>query len=215
MIPVMIVPILTRPELLDRMLDSVDYEVDTLVVIDNGHCLPGDFAPRPWARNAYLLRMPSNLGVATSWNLGIKATPFAPWWLIVNFDVTWPAGSLGQFDTEDAPELIRLAHATPPWCAFSIGEDVVRSVGLFDEYLHPAYFEDTDLERRCEAAGVPVVQSGIPVTHHNSSSLDGPYRAANERTFVGNAQYHAAKQYRGDLSEGRWSLKRRRTQSWD
>ena len=214
-IPVMIVPILTRPELLDRMLDSVDYEVETLIVIDNGHCLPGDFAPRPWAQNAYLLRMPSNLGVATSWNLGIKATPFAPWWLVVNFDVTWPAGSLEQFDTEDAPEVIRLAHATPPWCAFSIGEDVVRRVGLFDEYLHPAYFEDNDYERRCEAAGMPVIQSGIPVTHHNSASLDGPYRAANDRTFVANAQYHAAKQYRGDLSEGRWSLKRRRAQSWD
>ena len=215
MIPVMIVPILTRPELLDRMLDSVDYEVETLIVIDNGHCLPGDFAPRPWAQNAYLLRMPSNLGVATSWNLGIKATPFAPWWLVANFDVTWPAGSLEQFDTEDAPEVIRLAHATPPWCAFSIGEDVVRRVGLFDEYLHPAYFEDNDYERRCEAAGMPVIQSGIPVTHHNSASLDGPYRAANDRTFVANAQYHAAKQYRGDLSEGHWSLKRRRAQSWD
>ncbi|NDH85260.1 MAG: DUF3097 family protein, partial [Acidimicrobiia bacterium] len=29
--------------------------------------------------------------------LGIKATPMAPWWLIANFDVTWPAGSLQQF----------------------------------------------------------------------------------------------------------------------
>ena len=105
MIPVMIVPILTRPDLLDRMLDSVDYPVHTLVVIDNGHCLPGNFAHRDWASSAYLLRMPSNLGVATSWNLGIKATPHAPWWLIANFDLTWPRNSLAQFDTEDAPEM--------------------------------------------------------------------------------------------------------------
>ena len=215
MIPVMIVPILTRPDLLDRMLDSVDYPVHTLVVIDNGHCLPGNFAHRDWAQDAYLLRMPSNLGVATSWNLGIKATPHAPWWLIVNFDVTWPAGSLAQFDTEDAPEVLRLADASPPWSAFSIGEDVVAQVGLFDEYIHPAYGEDNDYERRCEAAGVPVVQSGIPVDHANSSTLDAGYRAANERTYVANMQYHAAKHFRGDLSEGRWSLKRRREQSWD
>lgn len=215
MIPVMIVPILTRPDLLDRMLDSVDYPVHTLVVIDNGHCLPGNFAHRDWASSAYLLRMPSNLGVATSWNLGIKATPHAPWWLIANFDLTWPRNSLAQFDTEDAPEMLRLADTSPPWSAFSIGEDVVRQVGLFDEYLHPAYFEDTDYERRCEAAGVPVVQSGIPVDHLNSSTLDAGYRAANERTYVANMQYHAAKHFRGDLSEGRWSLKRRREQSWD
>ena len=215
MIPVMIVPILTRPDLLDRMLDSVDYPVEVLIVIDNGHALPGNFAHRDWAQDAYLLRMPSNLGVATSWNLGIKATPHAPWWLIVNFDVTWPAGSLAQFDTEDAPEVLRLADASPPWSAFSIGEDVVAQVGLFDEYIHPAYGEDNDYERRCEAAGVPVVQSGIPVDHLNSSTLDAGYRAANERTFVANMQYHAAKAFRGDLSEGRWSLKRRREQSWD
>ena len=215
MIPVMIVPILTAPEHLDRMLDSVDYPVDVLVVIDNGHCLPGNFAHRDWARNAYLLRMPSNLGVATSWNLGIKATPHAPWWLIANFDITWPAGSLAQFDTEDASQVLRLADATPSWCAFSIGEEVVAQVGLFDEFLHPAYGEDNDYERRCEAAGVPVVQSGIPVDHRNSSTLEAGYRAANDRTFVANMQYIAAKGFRGDLSEGRWSLKRRREQSWD
>ena len=215
MIPVMIVPILTRPELLDRMLDSVDYHVGTLVIIDNGHTLPGDFPHRDWAENAYVLRMPSNLGVATSWNLGIKATPFAPWWLVANFDVTWPAGSLQQFDTDDAAQVLRLAHASPPWCAFSVGEDVVRQVGLFDEFLHPAYFEDNDYERRCHAAGVPVVQSGIGVDHRNSSTLDGGYRAANDRTFKANADYHAAKQFRGDLTEGRWSIKRRRDQTWD
>lgn len=215
MIPVMIVPILARAELLDRMLDSVDYPVHTLVVIDNGHCLPGDFPHRDWAENAYVLRMPSNLGVATSWNLGIKATPHAPWWLIANFDVTWPRNSLAQFDSKDAPEVLRLADASPPWSAFTIGEDVVAQVGLFDEYIHPAYGEDNDYERRCEAAGVPVVHSGIPVDHLNSSTLDAGYRAANDRTFVANMQYHAAKAFRGDLSEGRWSLKRRREQSWD
>lgn len=215
MIPVMVVPILTAPELLDQMLSSVDYEVGTLVVIDNGHCLDGDFTHRDWAHSAYLLRMPSNLGVATSWNLGIKATPHAPWWLVANFDVTWPAGSLKRFDTEDASRVLRLSAASPPWSAFTIGEDVVRAVGLFDEALHPAYFEDNDYQRRCEAAGAPVIQSDIPVEHRNSSTLSAGYRAANDRTFAANAAYYGAKQYRDDLSEGRWSLKRRREQSWD
>lgn len=215
MIPVMVVPILTRPELLERMLDSVDYPVGTLVIIDNGHALPGDFAHREWAQDAYLLRMPSNLGVATSWNLGIKATPFAPWWLIANFDVTWPAGSLAQFDTKDASQVVRLVDAPQPFCAFSIGENVVAGVGLFDEYLHPAYFEDTDYLRRCEAAGVPVITSDIPVEHTNSSTLDSGYRAVNERTFMANASYYTAKEFRGDLRDGRWSLSRRREQSWD
>jgi GT2 family glycosyltransferase len=211
----MIVPILTGPDLLDQMLATVDHKVDTLVVIDNGHCLDEGLLYREHVNHAYLVRSPSNLGVATSWNLGIKMTPFAPWWLIANYDVTWPAGSLAQFDTEDASRVLRLSMASPPWSAFTIGEDVVRSVGLFDEAFHPAYFEDNDYQRRCEAAGAPVIQSDIPVEHRGSSTLQSGYRGANDRTFPANAAYHAAKQFRGDLSEGRWSLKRRREQSWD
>lgn len=215
MIPVMVVPILTRPDLLDAMLDSVDHEVGTLVIIDNGHCLPGDFAHREWAENAYLIRSPSNLGVATSWNLGIKATPHAPWWLIANFDVTFPPGALARFDTEDANRVVRLAASPQPWCAFTVGEDVVASVGLFDEYLHPAYFEDSDYSRRCEAAGAPIIASGIAVNHRNSSTLSEGYRERNDATFIANLNYHQHKAKRHDYGEGSWSLTRRRRQSWD
>lgn len=215
MIPVMVVPILARPDLLDQMLDTVDYPVDTLIVIDNGGVLPGDFAHRDWANNGYLIRSPSNLGVATSWNLGIKMTPHAPWWLIANFDLEWPSGSLELFDTEDAARVVRLVDSQQPWCAFSIGEDVVTSVGLFDEFFHPAYFEDTDYQRRCEAAGAPVLRSPIPVTHHNSSTLSAGYRVANDTTFLANLNYNRNKADRDDLTEGGWSLARRRRLSWD
>lgn len=215
MIPVMVVPILARPDLLDQMLNTVDHPVDTLIVIDNGGVLPGDFAHREWADNGYLIRSPSNLGVATSWNLGIKMTPHVPWWLIVNFDVEWPAGSLARFDTEDAARVVRLNSSQQPWCAFSIGEDVVRTVGLFDEMFHPAYLEDTDYQRRCEAAGAPVLRADIPVTHHNSSTLSAGYRLDNEATYLSNINYHRSKLARNELSEGGWSLTRRRANSWD
>lgn len=215
MIPVLIVPILNQPELLYRMLDSVDVKVGTLVVIDNGHCLPGDFPRRNWARNAYLLRMPANLGVAGSWNLGIKATPMAPWWMVANFDVVFPPGALAQFDRPDSPEALVLSGGSPDWCVFTVGERVVERVGLFDEALYPAYWEDLDYERRCEAAGVPIIRSGISVHHDNSSTLQGGYRAANERTFGDNAAYYAEKVQRHDLTDGRWSLPRRRALTWD
>jgi GT2 family glycosyltransferase len=213
-IPCMVVPILNRPELLDRMLSSVDHPVDTLVIIDNGGVVDPSLNPQ-WASRTHVLTMPSNLGVATSWNLGIKSTPFAPWWLIVNSDVTWRSGLLARFDTGDAREVLRLSGCIPPWCAFGIGEDVVNSVGLFDEAIHPAYFEDTDYERRCKAAGVPIHLSGITVDHDNSSTLDGGYHDANARTYAENRAYSMSKSYRGDMSEGRWSLKRRRDLSWD
>jgi len=211
-IPVLIVPVLTRYELLDEMLSTIDYPIGHLVVIDNGDEL--DCVGSRHAQRVTLLNLPANLGVSGSWNLGIKATPFAPWWLIANFDVTWPAGSLSQFADVSQRDTLTLANAMPPWCAFTIGDRVVERVGLFDERLHPAYFEDNDMERRTLAAGFEVVYSDVPVNHKNSSTLQAGYRTLNDRTFSDNAVFYGEKQRTNDMSWG-WSLDRRRELSWD
>ena len=216
MIPAMVVPVLTRPELLYRMLASVDAKVDHLIVIDNGGCVD-DFEcyDNEQIQRVSVIHMPANLGVAGSWNLGIKAAPFASWWLVCNFDITWPAGSLARFVSEARVGALVLSGGAPPWCAFVIGEEVVERVGLFDESLHPAYFEDDDMVRRCYEAGLPIVRSGIPVQHENSSTLAAGYQARNSVTFGANAAYYGGKVARDDFSEGRWSLTRRRDLSWD
>jgi len=216
MIPVMIVPILTRPELLLHMVNSIDVTVDHLVVIDNGAGVFGLEVAAQRVRKLSVIKLPANQGVAGSWNLGIKVTPFAPWWLIVNFDVEWPAGSLAAFAEAARTDALVLSGGLPAWCAFALGEDVVEKVGLFDEGLHPAYFEDTDYERRCLNAGVPVVQSGIAVAHENSSTIKvEKFAGRNNVTFADNASFYGAKVDVQDFSDGRWSLTRRRVNSWD
>lgn len=211
MIPVMIVPILKGPEVLYRMLDSIDYPIARLIVIDNGDCM---HTPADWSvahvLSTKVIKIPANLGVAGSWNLGIKASPFAPWWLITNFDVVWPAGSLAMFDQQARADALTLGGGFEAWSAFAIGDDVVGRVGLFDEGFHPAYFEDTDYEMRCRLAGVPVRSSTIPVLHHNSSTLGyGDYAHRNASTFQSNSDYFQAGAGMG------WSLHRRRENSWD
>lgn len=218
MIPALIVPVLARPELLYRMLGSLDHPVGQLVVIDNGgQVTPGTVADLAagWAEDTYVLTLPGNLGVAGSWNLGIKATPFAPWWLVANFDIVWPAGSLEAFARLAPRGILALSGGAPPWCAFALGEDVVRDVGLFDEALHPAYFEDNDYERRCHAANVPILRTSIEVWHDNSSTLAAGYTDRNRATFAQNDAYYRDKVTAGDYGEGRWTLDRRRRLSWD
>lgn len=217
MIPALIVPVLTRPDLLYRMVASIDDRVEHLVVIDNGDCVQHGTLLKSTdrAERVSLIKMPANLGVAGSWNLGIKAAPFAPWWMVVNFDVVWPAGSLARFAASADVDALTLSGGAPPWCAFIIGENVVRDVGLFDEGIHPAYFEDDDMARRCEAAGRPIVASGVEVWHDNSSTLAAGFSGRNGHTFDANAVYYASKRERGDMSEGRWSLDRRRELTWD
>jgi len=205
-IPVMIVPILAGPEILSNMLDTIDHKVQHLLLIDNGDCVDD----LPW--NEHILRtsvikMPANLGVAGSWNLGIKAAPFAPWWLIANFDITWPPGSLKMFAQEASTDQIVLSRCEQPWSAFALGENIVRRVGLFDEGFHPAYFEDNDYSRRC--SNEIIRPSAIPVQHANSSTLAAAdYGEKNNRTYLSNLDY-----FQG--GGGGWSLDRRRANSWD
>jgi GT2 family glycosyltransferase len=209
----MIVPILVGPDILRRMLDTIDYPIAKLIIIDNGDALRYS---GPWpvehVQSTKIIKMPANLGVAGSWNLGIKAAPFAPWWLIVNFDVEWPEGSLRMFAEQASGEDVLLAQSPQPYCAFAVGEDVVQRVGLFDEGFHPAYFEDNDYEMRCAVEGVKVRRSTIPVMHHNSSTI-GFFGEINNRTYASNAEYMNGK--RSNPGPGGWSLERRRVNSWD
>lgn len=217
-IPVLIVPVLTDADRLFEMLRTVDHEVDRLVVIDNGSVVSRHrLTELSWRniKHRTLLHMPSNLGVATSWNLGIKATPFAPWWLVANFDVLWPSGSLEQFVDQAGRDRLLLGGGEPEWCAFAVGEQVVTRVGLFDEGLHPAYWEDIDYRRRCDALNIKVVRSSIPVVHSNSSTLAGGYYEHNARSFGPNAERAAQRAAAGDMSSGEWSLEARRALSWD
>ena len=209
MIPMMVVPTLTRHDLLERMLDSVDVAVRHLVVIDNS----GDgfeVGDGPW-EDATVLRLPANLGVAASWNLAVRLAHRQPWVLIASDDVLWPAGSLEQFVYLSGEERLVLSQTMPYWCAFTLGMSVVRDVGLFDEGYFPAYFEDNDYERRCGRAGVFVDRDGPPVLHANSSTLNTPERnfaAHNQRSFEANARLFAEDRHHG-FDPYRW-----RAQSW-
>lgn len=213
MIPVLIVPVLARPELLYRMVNSIDHHVGHLLIIDNGDVVGIPPAVLPNIDRVSVVRLPSNLGVAAAWNLGIKLTPHAPWWLVCNFDIVFPRGSLARFEEIQTGGLV-LSAATPPWACFALHDEVVHHVGLFDEALYPAYWEDIDYERRVRSAGMPVIQSDIPVHHDNSSTIAVvPNRL--DITFAANRDYCQAKAFRGDNSEGGWSLRRRRELAWD
>ena len=78
MVPVIVIPVLNRYDLLERCIRTIDYAVEHLIIIDNGGMIEKDCLSLPKnsnIENRYVLDMPSNLGVATSWNLGIKMTP--------------------------------------------------------------------------------------------------------------------------------------------
>ena len=212
----MIVPVLTRHDLLYRMIESINYPIKDLIIIDNGARMH-DWTPNwnQWISKIWHMKMPSNLGVASSWNLGIKSLPMSDYWLITNFDVEWGGESLKMFAEYSHPEKLVLSNGSPEWCAFSIGSKIVDKVGLFDEAFHPAYFEDNDMEIRIQKKNMEIVRSFIPIAHDNSSTLKNGFQKFNDVTFQNNMEHFKNKLNNEEFNEGGWQLRRRRRNSWD
>ncbi len=217
MVPVVIIPVLNRYDLLERCIDSLDYPVDKIIIIDNGGRIEEDCLMMPSNSRhgkTYIYDMPSNLGVATSWNLGIKMTPFASGWILLNSDAWFMPGQLEKFWNGCQPDEIHLG-GTPPWACAWIGNEVVKDVGLFCEAFHPAYFEDNDYERRAVRLGKQITRTEATIGHDNSSTLlsDLGYQAKNSATFNSNLELFKLRNAR--LDAGQWDLERRLHLSWD
>jgi GT2 family glycosyltransferase len=204
----LIVPVLNRYDLLQRMVDSIDIPLE-LLVLDNGDELEALKVPA-WV-DARVLHLPTNQGVAGSWNLGIKLLPFEPVWFFTSADTQYEPGALAKL-AEAKTDEITLNASFPYWQTFAIGEEVVRRIGLFDENIFPIYFEDNDYNKRATEAGITVTHIDAPVHHDNSSTInsDANLREQNSRTFQSNEQYFHSK------TEGlwHWSLDRRRANYW-
>jgi GT2 family glycosyltransferase len=216
MIENLIVPVLNRYDLLQRMLDSVDVKVGHLLVIDNGAsqqtALTLDLGDN--FKKVTHLPMPANLGVSGSWNLGIKSFPYAQRWFIVSNDVVFEPGALEKLSQARRDE-ITLTGDAPHWQAFALGDEAVNDIGLFDESLFPAYFEDNDYSRRAEFVGVNIRLLDLKIRHDNSSTIKAGYMEKNAVTYSRNEKHYQSKMDSNDYSAGVWSLDIRRENGWE
>jgi len=157
-IPVIGIPIVNGVHWLKRLIDSIDYPVKNLLVINNngrgeiddelnnirdaGHSL---------VENIHVCHMPSNLGVSGSWNFIIKSYLTEPYWIISNHDIMFTPGLLEKMynaaeNTDAGTVHSKKSSGYDSGCydLFLIKDWVVQKCGLFDENLYPAYCEDID-----------------------------------------------------------------------
>ena len=214
MIPNLIVPVLNRYDLLQRMLDTVDMKIAHLVLIDNGDGITEMRFPK-LVQNVHYIPLPGNLGVAGSWNLGIKVLPHHDRWFFGSNDIMLGQGDLAEL-ADAATDELTITEARPHFQLFAVGEEVVREVGLFDENCYPAYFEDTDYLARVKKFGYRVTSLPLGVEHDNSSTLraNQSFQQKNSRTYKDNQDYMRRKHAEFDFSSGEWSLTRRRRNDW-
>lgn len=211
MIPVVGFATVSRFDLAERLLNSIDHPVEHLVIVDNsGKALWNPIKP-DFVVNMWVIRVPYGLGLVGAWNLVVKSTPYAPYWVLINDDAWFHPGSLACIEAEVDSEALNFLGITPEWSAPVFGEGMIRKVGLYDEKFYPLYFDDNDLERRVVAAGVPIKRHAIPVGHDNSSSLD-PEKNVN--SYQANSKLFMKKSAENDNS-WYWDLDVRRANRWD
>lgn len=215
MIPVLGMLTYSRFELADRLLASIDYPVENLVIIDNSG--KQEYAPiKPeMVKRMWLIQVPYGLGYGGGLNLIVKSTPFAPYWVLLNDDSVLTPGALQKISEEADPNTINFLNITPAWSGFVLGEKVVKDVGLFDERFHPIYFEDDDYQRRMMNAGFIAKSIDATLAHDNSSTIADGFHRQNDVTFRKNNLMYLHKEATGDFSEGAWSLQIRRDNSWE
>ena len=147
MIPVLGFLTYSRFDLADRLLASIDYPVENLVIIDNSG--RREYLPEKpeLVKNLWFIALPHGLGYGGGLNLIVKTTPFAPYWVLVNDDSVFSPGALEKIHDQVDTDAINFLSIVPKWSGFVLGEGAVLKAGLFDERFHPIYFEDKDYER--------------------------------------------------------------------
>ena len=215
MIEVLGFPTLSRFDLAEKLLASIDYPVRDLVIINNSGTKTWTPTKPEQVERLWHIEVPYGLGLQAAWNLIIKATPYAPRWLLVNDDCEFEPGALEIVDREASPANLTFTQCSPVWSAFVLGEEVVRKVGLFDEAFYPLYYCDNDYERRVDKEGIYKMHIPAKVHHINSATKYHNNEVRNNFTFERNRQLLQRKIDTNDYSEHGWTLDIRRENRWD
>lgn len=215
MIPVLGFATLTRFDLAQRLLDSIDYPVEKLVIVDNSGKKSWIPEPNEHVKETWTIRLPHGLGANGAWNLIIKSTPFAPYWVIPNDDSYFEPGALQMIAEEVDTEAFNFVDVEPAWSCVVPGEGAVMQAGLWDEAFHPIYFDDDEYEWRMQKLGVKFNRIEALVHHNNSSTLKSGYNERNTHTFRNNQSLFLNKKVAENTNIVGWSLKIRRENRWD
>ena len=214
MIPVLGFCTLARFDLADRLLNSIDYPVGDLVIIDNSGKKEWQPQKPEIVERMWFIQVPNGLGLVGAWNLIVKATPFAPYWLLVNDDAWFEGGALKIIADNADPDALSFLDINTKWSCIVLGEKAVKDAGLYDERFYPLYFDDDDYERRIRQAGVSIEHIPAKIHHDNSSTLAAGYQQSNSKTFAANSKLFEIKVSNEDYSQGNWDLEIRRANDW-
>ena len=214
-IPVLGFATLKRFDLADRLLASIDYPVEHLVIVDNSGLCEWNPVKPSWVVNMWVIRVPFGLGLVGAWNLIVKSTPYAPYWVLVNDDAWFEPGQMKAIPEQVDTQALNFLDIVPQWSGVVFGEGMVDKVGLYDENFYPLYFDDNDLERRVDLAGIDKKSIHCKMGHNNSSTLHSGFQNVNAVSYSNNGNLYRQNATEGRITANAWQLSTRRANRWD
>jgi GT2 family glycosyltransferase len=186
----LIVPVLNRFDLFTAMIASIDVPVLPIVI-------------KNWE---------ANYGVASGWNMGLRRARElgVARAIIANDDVEFSPGAIGEMNAvmdETGAFLVsanqngsksgqRYIDGADFFCYLVDVNNLIETVGWFDENIWPAYFEDNDMHRRMVLAGRDgKIAIDAHVKHHGSATqnYDPECPVVIPEKFVGLRDYFIEK----------------------
>lgn len=166
-IPVIGTAIVNTPYWLHRMIMSIDYPTEQLVVFNNNgrEEFEEELNYLTKIKHKYIdkikvCHLPANIGCSGAWNMTIKCYMMSPYWIITNHDLSFEPGFLKSMVEASRDSETGIVNAGwNQWEVFLIKDWVIQKHGLFDENFYPAYAEDLDYLMRLLIA--PVKQSHV------------------------------------------------------
>lgn len=218
-IPVLGVLAYMRGDLVTRMIQSIDYPVEKLVIVDNG-VDDSVVESNNWVRQlrpdvviynpGYDQPQPVNLGYAGGCNW-ILRNYLRDWVLLVGSDMQFSAGDLTRISShyeshKNDPVPVGMIDTNFGWNAVGITKAAVESIGYLDENYYPAYYEDCDynwrhfLARKLGRLSYPAEGHCQIFARHEGSSTAKWMQAQQPQqyerlcqAFTRNVEYHIRK----------------------
>ena len=172
-IPLIGIPIVNGIHWLKRLVDSVDYPVDELFIVDNngrGELIQEleelSKIKHPYIKNIKVCHLPYNIGCSGAWNLIIKCYLTLPYWVITNHDIAFTPGFLKEMVSKTKNDNVGIVKSKEfQWDLFLIKDWVIQECGLFDENFYPAYLEDFDYYVRLLNKNIQIEKIDLDYLH--------------------------------------------------
>ena len=189
-IPVFAVTTINQADSFSKLIESIDYPINTFSVLCNTMSFNYVEEIRKRCISKFVNRFmvswcPYNMGCSTSWNYHIKMNCDSDYWLFSGDDTVFAPDDLKRSnETIQTCDFLGAAECDCLGIIFGLNKKCVNIAGFFDENIHPVNFEDNEYVRRVRHHRDSIIEKRIPIKSSHIGSGTQLNINRQERNFT-------------------------------